>query len=83
MWPSSPFYSEGIADQVKFDLELCAMVLDNLGVTDMDNDGKREYVEYSKTQDINIDLIVCSESAGKGRHSKAFASRTWAALASP
>lgn len=74
VWPSSPFYSEGIADQVKFDLELCAMVLDNLGVTDMDNDGKREYVEYSKTQDINIDLIVCSESAGKGDIAKQFAS---------
>ena len=50
------------------------MVLDNLGVTDMDNDGKREYVEYSKTQDINIDLIVCSESAGKGDIAKQFAS---------
>lgn len=72
--PLSPLYDESVASELKFDLELCAMIFDNLGVTDMDGDGKREYVEYSQMKEIDIDLIVCSESAGKGDIAKQFAS---------
>ncbi len=71
--PLSPLYDESIANDIKFDLTLCAMVLDNLGVTDMDGDGKREYVEYSRMHEIDIDLVVCSEAAGKGDIAKQFA----------
>ena len=72
--PLSPWYDEELARELKFNLELCAMVFDNMGVTDRNGDGKREYVEYSREHEINIDLIVCSEAAGKGDIAKQFAS---------
>lgn len=71
--PTSPLYDESVAKDLRFDLAMCAQVLDNLGITDMNGDGKREYVEYSQMKEINIDLIVCSESAGKGDIAKQFA----------
>lgn len=72
--PLSPLYDSAVAKELKFDIELCARMLDSLDVKDTDNDGWREYLEYSQLKDINIDLIVCSESAGKGDIAKQFAS---------
>lgn len=72
--PLSPLYDESVASELKFDLELCAKLLDGMGVEDMNGDGRREYVEYSQMKEIDIDLIVCSESAGKGDIAKQFAS---------
>lgn len=72
--PLSPLYDESVAKELKFDLELCARLLDSLDVKDTNGDGKREYVEYSQLKEIGIDLIVCSESAGKGDIAKQFAS---------
>ena len=72
--PLSPLYDESVARELKFDLELCARLLDSLDVKDTNGDGKREYVEYSQLKEIGIDLIVCSESAGKGDIAKQFAS---------
>ena len=72
--PLSPLYDDSVAKDLKFDLELCAQLLDSLNVTDSNGDGKREYVEYSQIKEIGIDLIVCSESAGKGDIAKQFAS---------
>ena len=72
--PLSPLYDSTVAKELKFDIELCARMLDSLDVKDTDNDGWREYLEYSQLKDINIDLIVCSESAGKGDIAKQFAS---------
>jgi ABC-type transport system substrate-binding protein len=60
--PLSPLYDESVAKELKFDLELCARLLDSLDVKDTNGDGKREYVEYSQLKEIGIDLIVCSES---------------------
>lgn len=72
--PLSPYYDQDVADDIKYNLELCAYMFDTLDVKDADNDGKREYLEYSQLKDIDIDLIVCSESAGKGDIAKRFAS---------
>ena len=72
--PLSPLYDDSVAKDLEFNLELCAQLLDSLNVTDSNGDGKREYVEYSQIKEIGIDLIVCSESAGKGDIAKQFAS---------
>ena len=64
--PVSPYYDESIAASADYNLQLCAQVLTNAGLSDMDNDGLREYVSYSVMHDVELDIIVCSESAGKG-----------------
>ena len=64
--PVSPYYDESIAASADYNLQLCAQVLTNAGLSDMDNDGLMEYVSYSVMHDVELDIIVCSESAGKG-----------------
>ena len=64
--PLSPLYDDSVADAIDYDMMTCQQVLSNAGLSDMDNDGKLEYVSYSVMHDAEIDLIVCSESAGKG-----------------
>ena len=32
----------------------------------MDNDGKLEYLSYSTIRDAELNIIVCSQSSGKG-----------------
>ncbi len=64
--PHSPLYDESIASQYDYDLATCGLMLTNAGLSDMDNDGKLEYVSYSVMHDAAIDIIVCSQSSGKG-----------------
>lgn len=64
--PMSPLYDESVASQLSYNMSLCQQVLTAAGVSDMDNDGQLEYLSYSVMQDAEIDLIVCSQSAGKG-----------------
>ena len=71
--PLSPLYNEQIAASLDFNLSNCLQALKNAGLSDMDNDGILEYVSYSVMHDAEIDLIVCSQSAGKGDVCKRFA----------
>lgn len=64
--PMSPLYDESIDAQLEYSPEQCAQILANAGLSDMDNDGTLEYLNYSVMQDATIDIIVCSQSAGKG-----------------
>ena len=64
--PLSPLYDESLAATLGYNLSLCRQVLGNAGLSDMDNDGRLEYLSYSVMHDAEIDLLVCSQSAGKG-----------------
>lgn len=64
--PTSPYYDESIASPIEFNLQLCAQVLANAGLSDRDADGMLEYLSYSVLHDVELDVIVCSQSAGKG-----------------
>ena len=72
--PRSPLYDSTRAAALRYDMEECASIFDSTSVTDHDNDGWREYVDMSAIQEIELDLVVCSESAGKGDIAKKFAS---------
>lgn len=64
--PISPFYNETVASQLDYNLQQAALYLANAGVSDMDNDGKLEYLSYSTIRDAELNIIVCSQSSGKG-----------------
>lgn len=64
--PKCSLYNTSIASSVSYDLDRCKTVLYNIGVRDYDNDGKLEYMETGIPLEINVNFIVCSESAGKG-----------------
>ena len=64
--PNSPLYDGGIASQLDYNLSMCRQVLASAGMSDMDSDGMLEYVSYSVMHDAELDIIVCSQSAGKG-----------------
>ena len=70
--PRSPLYDSSLASELQYDLEQPARLLDRTSVADQDNDGWREYIDMSAIQEIELDLIVCSESAGKGDIAKQF-----------
>ena len=71
--PRSPLYDSSLARELAYDMDECLEILNSTGVQDYDNDGKLEYVELSMMKEIELDLIVCSESAGKGDIAKKFA----------
>ncbi len=64
--PISPFYDESVASQLSYNLQQAALYLANAGASDMDNDGKLEYLSYSTLRDAELNIIVCSQSSGKG-----------------
>ncbi|HIS66752.1 MAG TPA: ABC transporter substrate-binding protein [Candidatus Scatomorpha merdipullorum] len=64
--PASPLYNGELASQLNYNLSLCAQVLEGAGVSDMDNDGRLEQLYASQLRDFELDLIVCSQSSGKG-----------------
>lgn len=64
--PISPFYDETVASQLEYNLQQAALYLSSAGVSDMDNDGKLEYLSYSTLKDAQINIIVYSQTTGKG-----------------
>ncbi|NLC73370.1 MAG: ABC transporter substrate-binding protein [Ruminococcaceae bacterium] len=71
--PKSPFFHQQLAKSVGYNMEKCQQVFHNLEVRDHDNDGKLEYLITGIPIEIDINLIVCVESAGKGDIAKKFA----------
>ncbi len=64
--PTHPLYDDSIAAQLEYNLEQAGQILANSGFSDMDNDGVLEYLSYSVMQDAQLDIVVCSQSSGKG-----------------
>ena len=71
--PKSPLYNADIAKTVSYDMDAVKTILYNSNVRDHDLDGKLEYMENGIPMEIDIDLIVCSDAAGKGDIAKKFA----------
>lgn len=64
MYPTCADYPTEYANSLKYNLELCKIVLENAGIQDYDDDGMLEYMSGS-AQDIEINFIVCSDSSAK------------------
>ena len=64
MHPASPDYPADYAATLAYNLDTCRVVLENAGIRDYDDDGMLEYMSGS-AQDIDVNLIVCSDSSAK------------------
>ena len=71
--PRSELYSQDLARSVNYNMDSCLTSFNNAGVTDADNDGKLENMMYGIPVEINVDLIVCADGAGKGDIARKFA----------
>lgn len=71
--PKSPLYNPDVATLSRYDMNAVGLALFNANARDYDADGKLELVEASLMAEIELDLIVCSEAAGKGDICKRFA----------
>lgn len=63
--PISPLYNQSYASSFSFDMEKCEFAYETAGVSDYDDDGKREYMVTGIPMEINLVFIVCSDSASK------------------
>ena len=63
MYPTCADYPQALADNLRYDLETCARILENNGIQDYDDDGWREYMNAG--QKINLQFILCSDSSAK------------------
>lgn len=71
MNPAAACYPETLANQLKYDLELCKVVLGNAGIRDLDDDGRLEYLNPAVEPEFTI--IVCSDSSAKAGICRRFA----------
>lgn len=72
MYPTCDIYPTTLAAQLKYDLELCKVVLGNAGIRDLDDDGRMEYLTPSVEPEIVF--VVCSDSSAKAGIARRFAS---------
>lgn len=64
MHPACADYPAEYAASLGYNLDTCRIVLENAGIRDYDDDGMLEYMSGS-AQDIDVNLIVCSDSSAK------------------
>lgn len=72
MYPTCADYPAELAKSMAYNLDTAAIVLDNAGIIDYDNDGWREYMNGS-AQDFEVVFIVCSDSSAKAGIANKFA----------
>ena len=72
MYPTCADYPETLASNLEYNLETCRRILENNGIQDYDDDGWLEYMNAG--QDIEIKLILCSDSSAKAGIANRFAS---------
>ncbi len=63
--PGSPYYDESYARGFAFDPEKAALMFENAGVSDYDQDGKLEMLVTGIVVELNIRFIVNSDSTAK------------------
>lgn len=71
--PASPLYDADYAAKYRYSMDKCLQIFSNAGVQDYDNDGKLEYMVTGIPMEIDLKLIVCSDSAGKADVAKKMA----------
>lgn len=64
MYPGCDIYPSSVASEINYDMERVASILDNAGIMDYDEDGKREY-NNGAALDFSVTILVCSESSAK------------------
>ena len=63
--PNSPLYDKSAADELAFDAERCRQELERGGCRDLDGDGMLEYALSGAKKEIDINFVVCADSAAK------------------
>ncbi len=63
--PASPLYNTDLADSLAYSPEICLQELTNAGCADLDQDGELEFALSGSKVEMDIDFIVCSDSASK------------------
>lgn len=63
--PLSPLYNETFASYFGYDMTNAALALQNAGASDQDADGLLEFLMGAVKVDIDINFIVCGDSAVK------------------
>ena len=63
--PSCPYYLSSYTDRLRFDLDKCKTILNNAGLDDYDEDGQLEFMEAGIPAELNLRMIVCSDSTTK------------------
>ena len=64
MYPTCKDYPAQLATVLEFNLDTCKRILEGAGVQDYDDDGMLEFMSGSP-QEINLNLVVCADSAAK------------------
>ena len=63
--PNSSLYDEEFAADLAFDPERCLLQLERGGCRDLDGDGMLEYALSGAKREIEINFLVCADSADK------------------
>ena len=63
--PNSPLYDKAAADELAFDPARCLNELERGGCRDLDGDGMLEYALSGTKKEIEINFVVCADSAAK------------------
>ena len=63
--PNSPLYDKAAADGLAFDPARCLNELERGGCRDLDGDGMLEYALSGTKKEIEINFVVCADSAAK------------------
>lgn len=63
--PNSALYDKEAADELAFDPERCRLELERGGCRDLDGDGMLEYALSGTKKEIEINFLVCADSADK------------------
>ena len=63
--PNSPLYDKEAADARAFNPERCRLELERGGCRDLDGDGMLEYALSGTKKEIEINFLVCADSADK------------------
>lgn len=72
MYPTCDIYPTELANSIRYNMDTCMTVLENAGIRDYDEDGLLEYMSGSP-QDIELTLILCSDSSAKAGIANRFA----------
>ena len=63
--PNSPLYDKAAADELAFNPARCLNELERGGCRDLDGDGMLEYALSGTKKEIEINFVVCADSAAK------------------
>ena len=63
--PNSSLYDKEAADELAFDPDRCRLELERGGCRDLDGDGMLEYALSGTKKEIEINFLVCADSADK------------------